>query len=68
MGFEYNNLGEECESRKANHKRGNLYGLEGGRFLSVKFCAWKGRREKERELGAGATMEGEIWSELELGN
>jgi hypothetical protein len=27
MGVEYNDLGEEFDSRKARHKRGNSYGL-----------------------------------------
>jgi hypothetical protein len=50
MGVEYNQLGEECESRKANHKRGIHRGWDNN------------RRGKEREIEAGATMVGKFWS------
>jgi hypothetical protein len=32
------------------------------KFLAVKFVHGKKGREEERELGSGATMEGEFWS------
>jgi hypothetical protein len=57
MGVEHNQLGEEWDSRKASHKRGNPYGL-GQQSGTISFCV----REKEREPGDGATMEGELWS------
>jgi hypothetical protein len=47
MGVEYNQLGEECESRKASHKRGNLYGL-GQQFLDSQVLCM-GRKERERK-------------------
>ena len=50
MGVEYNQLGEECESRKESHKRGIGMGWD------------RSRRRENRELGVGATMEGEFWS------
>jgi hypothetical protein len=61
MGVEYNQLGEECELRKASHKRGNLHGLK-EQLVAVKFVHGKKGREKESELGAGAAVEGEFWS------
>jgi hypothetical protein len=59
MGVEYNRLGEECESRKASHKRGIPYGLE-REVLGVS-QGFVQEREK-KELGVGATMEGGLWS------
>jgi hypothetical protein len=47
MGVEYNHLGEECELRKASHKRGNLYGL-GEQVLSTQALCM-GRKERERK-------------------
>ena len=50
MGVEYNHLGEECESIKANHKRGICMGWDND------------QRGEERDLGDSAAMEGEMWS------
>jgi len=55
MGVEYNHLGEEYESIKESHKRGILYGLGQQSRIGI-FWA----REREGELGVGATMEGEF--------
>jgi hypothetical protein len=48
MGVEYNQLGEECDSRKASYKRGIGMGWDNS------------RRGEERELGVSAAMEGEF--------
>jgi hypothetical protein len=48
MGVEYNQLGEECESRKESHKRGNLYGL-GQQFLAHQVLCMGRKEERKKE-------------------
>jgi hypothetical protein len=34
----------------------------GWAFLEVKLCAWKKKREKERDLEVGVAIKGKFWS------
>jgi hypothetical protein len=62
MGVEYNDLGEECESIKEIHRRGNSDVFKNKVFsLSSGVHGKEGESEK-RELGTGATMEEKLWS------
>ena len=55
MGVKYNQLGEECESRKASQREEICKGRDNNFY--TKFLCMRESREEERELGAGATME-----------
>jgi hypothetical protein len=59
MGVEYNQLGEECQSRKEN-KRLKIRMGGGQQLLHIEFLCMRRKGEQETELEDDVTMEGEF--------
>jgi hypothetical protein len=57
MGVEYNQCGEECESRKASQREEIRMGWDNKAFRTIKLCMGI-KREQETKLEDDATMEG----------
>jgi hypothetical protein len=64
MGVEYNQFGEVCKSSKQAKERKFVWEVTTVFRQSMFLHEQQAERRKE-ELGAGETMEGELWSMLE---
>jgi hypothetical protein len=58
LGVKFNDLGDECESRKTIQREEMC--TRGKKLLGRNFLCMRKRREQEREIEAGAAMEGEL--------
>jgi hypothetical protein len=62
MGLSTISLGKSVSQASKPKERKNLYGQKGAVFRQSCFCMNNKQRTEKKSIGAGATMEGKLWS------